>query len=191
MAIVITANRTNTNNNTAPQRKAQTDGIPDKNYSDVEANQQMLTEEQKKAAEAFQKKQREIQEKREQEAEKSMLEKELENADKQADAIGDSIETFSKCMKIASRIAKGDIVPPKDIKYLAEHEPDLYKQAIIMRVPNDKPKKHKSLVEDEDEKADSTSDSGETGEASSGESAEVCEAPEADGEAVDAADAAD
>lgn len=161
----------------------------DKAFSEIDANRQKLEEEQKKAAEAFKKKQQEIQEKREREAEKSMLEKELENSDKQADAIGDSIETFSKCMKIASRIAKGDIVPPKDLKYLAEHEPDLYKQAIIMRVPNDKPKKHKSIVEDEDEKADSTQESGESGEASSeGETAEPVEAGAAESAPADTGD---
>lgn len=162
----------------APKKRAKTDDGREKEYPEAEANSRKLTEEQKKAAGDFLKKQQAVREKREREQEKSMLEKELENSDKEAEAVGDSIETFTKCMKIAARIAKGDIVPPKDIKYLADHEPDLYKQAIIMRVPNDKPKKHKSLVEDEDERSDSTRE-GSAADSTSSESADAAEAGDA------------
>lgn len=91
----------------------------------------------------------------------SMLEEQLKNSNEQAEAAGDSFEAFSKCLTIAQRITRGDIVPLKDIKYLMEHEPDLYKQAILMRRPNDDPEKHDSVLEDEDEEArtDETSSS--------------------------------
>jgi len=67
-------------------------------------------------------------------------------------------------MTIAHRITKGDKVPLKDMKYLMEHEPDLYKQAILMRQPNPKPKEHKSVLEEEDEQisTEEYSQSGET-----------------------------
>jgi hypothetical protein len=79
----------------------------------------------------------------------------------------DMYKAFAKCLKIAARVSRGDIVPVKDMKYLAEHEPDLYKQAILLRMPNPKPKKHKSLVDDEDEKTEETQ-SGESPESPDG-----------------------
>ena len=65
----------------------------------------------------------------------------------------------------------------KDMKYLAEHEPDLFKQAILLRVPNDHPKKHKSVLEDDEEEqqTESASESRETGEAPVAETEEVAE----------------
>ncbi|MBR5090980.1 MAG: hypothetical protein IK093_16250 [Ruminiclostridium sp.] len=149
--------------------------------NEIDANQQSFLEAQRKAAEDFKRKQDEQQKQREKQQELDMLGKQLEASKKEADAMGDEFETFSKCMKIASRIAKGDIVPPKDIKYLMEHEPDLYKQAILLRVPNDKPKKHKSVLDDEDEKSESAQNGGETG--GSTEVAETAEPVEAADEA--------
>ncbi len=121
-------------------------------------NQKPKTEEELALLEAQQKQQEEAQKKAEEEAkqkqlanEKAMLEMQLESAKEQGEAIEDSFSTFSKCMTIAHRITKGDKVPLKDMKYLMEHEPDLYKQAILMRQPNPKPKEHKSVLEEEDE----------------------------------------
>ena len=110
-----------------------------------------LLEAQKKQQEEFQKKQQEEARKKQLENEKAMLEMQLESAKEQSEAIEDSFSTFSKCMTIAHRITKGDKVPLKDMKYLMEHEPDLYKQAILMRQPNPKPKEHKSVLEEDDE----------------------------------------
>ena len=155
---------------------------PDENVSEAEANQKKLDYEQKKAAEDLKRKQQQIQERKEREQELDMLEKQLEASKKEAEAMEDTFKTFSKCMTIASRIAKGDIVPAKDLKFLAEHEPDLYKQAIMLRTPNPKPKKHKSLVDDEDENTEQTQGSGESESAESGEAAEVTEAAPTDGE---------
>lgn len=108
-------------------------------------------EQTKKAAEEAERRQQQKQEQQKQEQELDMLRRELEASNEQSDAMEDAAEAFSKCMKIAARIAKGDIVPSKDIRYLAKHEPDLYKQAILLRTPAPKPKKHRSITDDEDE----------------------------------------
>lgn len=139
--------------------------------SGADADQQKIYEQQQKAAEDLKRKQQEKQEQKEREQELDMLEKQLEASKKEAEAMEDMYKAFAKCLKIASRISRGDIVPPKDMKYLAEHEPDLYKQAILLRMPNPKPKKHKSLIEDEDEK---------TGETQNGEIPESSESSGSD-----------
>ncbi|MBR4112297.1 MAG: hypothetical protein IKK53_04630 [Ruminiclostridium sp.] len=110
-----------------------------------------LLEAQKKQQEEAQKKAQEEARKKQMENEKAMLDMQLESAREQSEAIEDSFSTFSKCMTIAHRITKGDKVPLKDMKYLMENEPDLYKQAILMRQPNPKPKEHKSVLEEDDE----------------------------------------
>ncbi len=110
---------------------------------------------QKKQQEEAQKKAAEEAKQKQMENEKAMLEMQLESAKEQSEAIEDSFSTFSKCMTIAHRITKGDKVPLKDMKYLMEHEPDLYKQAILMRQPNPKPKEHKSVLEEDDEQVSS------------------------------------
>jgi len=79
-----------------------------------------------------------------------MLKQQLESSNEQAEATEDSFKAFSKCLIIAQRITKGDKVPTQDIKYLMEHEPDLYKQAIMFRQPNPKPKEHDTVLEEED-----------------------------------------
>ncbi len=126
----------------------------------------------------LERKQQKLDDKQDMQQQLDMLQRELENSRKQADAAADEFEIFTKCMKIAARITRGDIVPMKDMKYLAEHEPDLYKQAILMRMPNDHPKKHKSLVDDEDERSDETQSSesaDSTSESSPGEAAGAAE----------------
>ena len=150
----------------------------DEQQSEVEANQQKFIDEQKKAAEEFKRKQEQKQKEKEQEQELDMLRKQLEASQKEAEAMEDQFEAFAKCLKIASRVSRGDIVPAKDLKYLAEHEPDLYKQAILLRMPNPKPKKHKSVVGDEDEESQETqgSESASGSEGSDGDvSAEAAE----------------
>ena len=121
-------------------------------------NQKPKTEEETDLLEAQQKQKEELRKKQQEEAkqkqlenEKAMLQMQLESAKEQSEAIEDSFSTFSKCMTIAHRITKGDKVPLKDMKYLMENEPDLYKQAILMRQPNPKPKEHKSVLEEDDE----------------------------------------
>ncbi len=96
------------------------------------------------------------------------------------DALTRSLETMEKCRKIASRIMKGDKVPPQDEQFLMEADPDGYKLAIACRVPKEKPKEWESVLEEEDREGGST-ESAESGEAS----AESPEAPESGGETAD------
>ena len=79
---------------------------------------------------------------------KERLEQELESSENMKDGFME----LAKIMEIARRIANGDKVPGKDEKKLLEHNPKLYmavKQAASLR-QNKKPKKYKSLYEDEE-----------------------------------------
>ena len=112
--------------------------------------------EEKAAKQAEEEKQKEAQKKAQQQNELDMLKMQLESSKKESEAMEEGFAVFGKCLTIAQRITRGDTVPTKDIKYLMEHEPDLYKQAILMRQPNNDPKKHKSVLEDEDESGNDT-----------------------------------
>ncbi len=125
--------------------------------------------EEKEAKEAEEQKQQEAQKKAEQQNELSMLKMQLESAKEQSEAAEESFAAFGKCLIIAQRITRGDIVPTKDIKYLMENEPELYKQAILMRQPNDDPKKHKSVLEDDEKTENNPMEQG--GDSSASESA--------------------
>ena len=60
---------------------------------------------------------------------------------------------MSKCFKIAARIGNGDKVPLKDMKFLRENAPELYKNALLFKKHNPEPKKYKSCLDKEDERA--------------------------------------
>ena len=92
---------------------------------------------------------------------RSMLEKNEEDTD----MLDEQLKYMRTCQKIASRVMKGDKVPLKDLKYLMEHDPQLYKMAMTLRqIPSGKkPKKWDSAIEDEEE---TTENGGETEEAS-------------------------
>ncbi|MBP5604210.1 MAG: hypothetical protein J6X60_01520, partial [Ruminiclostridium sp.] len=106
--------------------------------------------EQEKTEKELMRRQKQEQKAQENEAAVKRLEEEVKATKKHAEAIEEEFEAFANCMKIASRISRGDIVPGKDIKYLMEHEPDLYKQAIMLRMPNPKPKKYDSVLDEEE-----------------------------------------
>lgn len=79
------------------------------------------------------------------------------------------IMDLAKCMKIARRIQNGDRVPLKDMKFLAEKYPELYKNSILLKKNNPEPKKYKSVLDKEDEESGNTD-------------AEACEAASDGGE---------
>ena len=81
-----------------------------------------------------------------------------------------SLKTMEKCRIIASRIMKGDKVPPQDEQFLMEADPDGYKLAIACRAPKEKPKEWESVVE-EDREESSAGPGGETAD-SGGEAVE-------------------
>ena len=90
------------------------------------------------------------------------------------DALAKSMKVMEQCRKIASRIMKGDKVPPQDERFLMEADPDGYKLALACRVPKEKPKEWDSGLEDEEE------ESGSAQEAETG--GETAEAPDSGGE---------
>ncbi len=53
------------------------------------------------------------------------------------------------CFEISRRIIGGDEVPPKDHKYLMEHNMELYTKSIMMRRHKDDPHEYDQLSEDE------------------------------------------
>ena len=73
----------------------------------------------------------------------------LKSSNDQISSLKKEMDTISKCLKIADRISSGDKVPKKDETFLKKNNPELYSQAIMLRVQNDDPKKHKSILEDE------------------------------------------
>ena len=54
------------------------------------------------------------------------------------------------CRKIAASIMKGNKVPPEDLKYLMENDPDGYRMAMAMRKHNPDPEEEESVLTDED-----------------------------------------
>ncbi|MCI9240634.1 hypothetical protein [Oscillibacter sp.] len=87
-----------------------------------------------------------------------------------------SLDVMEKCRKIASRIIKGDKVPPQDEQFLMEADPEGYKLALACRVPKEKPKEWESVLEEEEEDGSGreTAESMESAEAaeSAGETTE-------------------
>ena len=86
------------------------------------------------------------------------------------DALAKSMKVMEQCRKIASRIMKGDKVPPQDERFLMEADPDGYKLALACRVPKEKPKEWESVLE-EDREESSAGTGGETAD-SGGEAVE-------------------
>ena len=66
------------------------------------------------------------------------------------DFLSKSLKTMEKCRKIASRIMKGDKVPPQDERYLKDNDPDGYKLALVSRKPKKNPKEWESVLDEED-----------------------------------------
>jgi len=97
------------------------------------------------------------------------------------EALSKSLKVMDKCQKIASRIMRGDKVPPQDEIFLMEQDPDGYKLALACRQPKEKPKEWKSVLDDEDREGGSAQSAGpaesggEPAEAagSGGETAEI------------------
>ena len=90
------------------------------------------------------------------------------------EALEKSLKVMEKCRKIASRIMKGDKVPPQDEQFLMESDPDGYKLALACRTPKEKPKEWESVLEEEDREGGSAEAGGASEEPpeSGGEPAE-------------------
>ena len=87
------------------------------------------------------------------------------------DAMREALKKMERCQKIASRIMKGDKVPPQDERYLMECDPDGYKLALACRKPKEHPKEWESVLKEDEEKR---SDAQTAEAADSGGEAEEC-----------------
>lgn len=57
----------------------------------------------------------------------------LDTAKDQLDAMEKKLKVMNKCQKIAASIMRGDRVPPEDMAYLMNNDPEGYKLAMAMR----------------------------------------------------------
>ncbi|MCL2153557.1 MAG: hypothetical protein FWH57_11490 [Oscillospiraceae bacterium] len=119
-------------------------------------------------------------------AEGRELQRQLEIARKQGEGVAEYYRSKLKCLIIAMRIMQGDIVPPEDHRFLLEEDPELYKEAMTMRIEKEDPKEHDRVSEDK--KKDSNSpDKGETAPIQT-ENGETTPMIEAGGDSVSDAD---
>ena len=90
-------------------------------------------------------------------------------SDGELDLLGQGLKVLEMCEKIAASIIKGDNVPPEDLKFLMENNPDGYRLAMALR-------RHKEDPEDVDSvlKGEENRDGGSEG--TGGESAPAVEA---------------
>lgn len=111
----------------------------------------------------------------------------LEAKKKELDALARQLDVLEKCQKIAASIIKGNNVPPKDLQYLMNNDPDGYKLAMAMRRQNPDPEDEKSVLDDEDKNGGSVAESGDGGE-SAAPSVEAPAPSEGGGDAAPAAE---
>lgn len=97
------------------------------------------------------------------------LQEARQKGNSELDCLTKGLKVMDKCRKIASRIMKGDKVPPQDERYLMENDPDGYKLALACRQPKEKPKEWKSVLDEEDQEG------GGSGAVSDGGTAEAVE----------------
>lgn len=91
----------------------------------------------------------------------------LENSKHELDALEKAMKVMRLCQKIAASIMKGDRVPPEDLKYLMNNDPDGYKLAMAMRRHKEDPEDVESVLEEENS-AKTEEGEGEAVAASSG-----------------------
>ena len=103
----------------------------------------------------------------------------LDSAKSELDLLEKAMDVQEKCLKIAASIMKGNRVPPEDLEYLMNNDPEGYKLAMAMRRENPAPEDEESVLGEEDR-------NGSVRQAGGGESREgssAAEAPSGGGEA--------
>lgn len=75
---------------------------------------------------------------------------ELNGKKDELDNLGKQLKVMHKCQKIAARVMAGDKVPPEDLQYLMNNDPDGYKLAMALRRHKEDPEEHESVLDDED-----------------------------------------
>ena len=76
----------------------------------------------------------------------------MESKKKELDAMDKALKVLRICQKIAASIMKGDRVPPEDLKYLMDNDPEGYKMAMAMRRPKEDPEDVESALEEEEKR---------------------------------------
>ena len=66
------------------------------------------------------------------------------------DIMEKQLKAQEKCQKIAARIMRGDRVPPEDLEYLMNNDPEGYKRAMAMRRIKKDPEDCESVLDEED-----------------------------------------
>ncbi len=104
----------------------------------------------------------ELEEQRMKESEQRMVEmyqQQLEAAKENAEAAAEGFADIGRAMEIARRMMKGDIVPASDEKFLMDYNKDIYMGAKNMQAmaQNEDPKKHESVLEEDEESGESAS----------------------------------
>lgn len=85
----------------------------------------------------------------------------LDSAKHELDVMEKALKVMRLCQKIAASIMKGDNVPPEDLKYLMDNDPDGYKLAMAMRRPKEDPEDVESVLEKEDGSREDSAQSAE------------------------------
>lgn len=99
----------------------------------------------------------------------------MESKKKELDAMDKALKVMRICQKIAASIMKGDRVPPEDLKYLMNNDPEGYKMAMAMRRYKEDPEDVESALEEEKAPKNGETEAAESG----GESTQSAPAPEA------------
>ena len=86
----------------------------------------------------------------------------LDTAKSQLDSMAEKLKVMRKCQKIAASVMRGDRVPPEDLAYLLNNDPEGYKLAMAMRRENPDPEDCESVLDEEDRRGNTQAVSGES-----------------------------
>ena len=84
---------------------------------------------------------------------------ETEAAKNELEAMQEQLKAMKRCLEIARRIMRGDKVPPEDMEYLMQNDPEGFKMALAMRRPKKHPKEWESVLKD-DKKSEQSNEGG-------------------------------
>ena len=91
-----------------------------------------------------------------------------ESSNGELDLLSQGLKVLELCQKIAASIMKGDKVPPEDLRFLMENDPDGYRLAMAMRRHKEDPEEVDSVLEDEDKNSGSVEGTGGSPEGTGG-----------------------
>ena len=92
-------------------------------------------------------------------------------SDGELDLLEQGLKVLELCQTIAASIMKGDKVPPEDLRFLMENDPDGYRLAMALRRQKEDPEEVDSVLEDEENRDSSAGEDDGGGEVPSVEAA--------------------